>query len=485
MVSGRAPQRKVAGSQDRGRCQEAGCAALLASAILIADQSFDNVRYFHIFPVVVLSGLAHCGGERGDLHAGQAAITNGQPYSGHPSVGYLQIGATGLCTATLVGKKTVLTAAHCIKAGEAHLFHLEGATYPAATATPHPAWNPDPQSLANDIAVIRLASEPPVTPSIIARQAVTVGLKITLIGFGVTADNLQDALVKRMATNSVKDLTSTRFSIAGTGGGIGNTCLGDSGGPAFASLGAREVQVGVTSAGLTPCGVLAWDTRVDAYLSWLTTESGGDLYDGTVADTEKPSVAITAPAAGGTVSPSVTVVVSATDNVGVATVECAVDGKPAGSMSAPPYEFALTLVEGMRTIRALARDKAGNQGEAQITVNVTTTPTPTPGAFGSTCVDNSSCQSTLCGLDTSSQRRFCTTFCDPAQPSPCPSGAACLSASATQNVCGPPPTTQNGLTGNSLVGTCAFGGAGCGLETLAPLLLLVLLRRRRQALAGT
>jgi hypothetical protein len=433
------------------------------------------VRHFLTSVLVVLC-LAQCG-EGNELGANLAAITNGQPTSGHPSVGYLQIGATGLCTATLVGKRTVITAAHCIKAGEAHVFHIDsGATYPAATATAHPAW--DSVSLANDIAVIQLASEPPVTPSIIARQAVTGGLKITLIGFGVTADNLQDALVKRIATNSIKDLTATRFSIAGTGGGIGNTCLGDSGGPAFASLGGQEVQVGVTSAGLTPCGTLAWDTRVDAYVSWLTTASGGDLYD---ADTEQPKVTISAPPAGGTVSKSVTVVVSATDNVGVVSVECAVDGQSAGSKTAAPYEFALTLAEGTRTIRALAKDKAGNQGEAQITVTVSGTSGPTPGSFGSTCTDNASCQSKLCGLDTATQRRFCTAFCDPTQPSPCPSGASCFSASATQNVCGPPPTTQNGVTSDSLVGTCAVGGRP-GVEGLALLVLALtsLARRRRR-----
>jgi secreted trypsin-like serine protease len=431
------------------------------------------VRHFPTVITCLLCALldASCGPvDDGDVMRGarRGAITNGQLYSGHPSVGYLVTGGNELCTATLVGKKTLLTAAHCITVGQSHVFHLDtGATYAAAYVIPHPQWDPDPQVLANDIAIIILASEPPITPSIIARQAPSVGLKITIIGYGTSGEALKDAPIKRIATNTIKDLTATRFSVAGTGGGVGNTCHGDSGGPEFATLEGKEVQVGVTSAGVTPCGTLGYDTRVDAYTTWLNASAGGDLYDGVVADTEQPKVSITSPAANATVDTSLTVAVSATDNVGVVGVECFVDGTSVGTASNLPYQFAATLADGTHQIRAVARDKAGNEGESTISVVAKPgAPSPVPGEFGSPCTDNAACQGNLCGLDTATQQRFCTQTCDPQQQGSCPLGATCFSAGSS-NLCGPP---RNDLAGDTLVGGCAVAPCAAGDAGLVALL---------------
>lgn len=101
--------------------------------------------------------------------------------------------------------------------------------------------------------------------------------------------------------------------------------------------------------------------------------SGGTSGGG--ADGTAPTISVTAPGAGATVSGVVTLGASATDNVGVAGVQFYVDAAPVGSedMSAP-YSFSwntAAMSDGTHTIRADARDAAGNYASSSvITVTV-------------------------------------------------------------------------------------------------------------------
>jgi glutamine amidotransferase PdxT len=82
-------------------------------------------------------------------------------------------------------------------------------------------------------------------------------------------------------------------------------------------------------------------------------------------DTTAPTVSITAPAAGQTVSGSATLTASATDNVKVVGVQFLVDGVSYGSeLTAAPYSLAWTttsVANGSHSISATARDAAGNR----------------------------------------------------------------------------------------------------------------------------
>jgi thermitase len=91
------------------------------------------------------------------------------------------------------------------------------------------------------------------------------------------------------------------------------------------------------------------------------------------ADTQPPAVAIGAPAAGTTVSASTTIQVSASDNVGVASVSVYVDGALFATLLASPYSCVwntTTAANGSHTIMATARDAAGNSSSTSITVTV-------------------------------------------------------------------------------------------------------------------
>src|SRR5437899_4283032 len=85
----------------------------------------------------------------------------------------------------------------------------------------------------------------------------------------------------------------------------------------------------------------------------------------TTADTTAPTVSVTSPANGATLSGTATVSCNAADNVGVASVQFQIDGANVGSaVTAAPYSLALNTASysnGSHTLNAIARDAAGNQ----------------------------------------------------------------------------------------------------------------------------
>lgn len=97
-----------------------------------------------------------------------------------------------------------------------------------------------------------------------------------------------------------------------------------------------------------------------------------------VGDTTAPLVSITSPAAGVTISGTITVGVSASDNVGVTRVEWYLDGALQGSATLAPYTFSWNtagVADGSHTLSAKAYDAAGNVGTApSVTVTVQNTP---------------------------------------------------------------------------------------------------------------
>jgi hypothetical protein len=102
-------------------------------------------------------------------------------------------------------------------------------------------------------------------------------------------------------------------------------------------------------------------------------------------DTNPPSASITAPAAGATVSGTVTLSANASDDVGVTGVQFTLDGANVGaedktSPYAVPWDTT-TAGNGSHTLRAVARDAAGNtrtSSAVSLTVaNDTSPPLPT------------------------------------------------------------------------------------------------------------
>jgi Big-like domain-containing protein/polysaccharide lyase-like protein/purple acid phosphatase-like protein len=98
------------------------------------------------------------------------------------------------------------------------------------------------------------------------------------------------------------------------------------------------------------------------------------------SDSTPPSVSLSAPAPGATVSNAVTVSASASDNVGVVGVQFKVDGTNWGAEdTAPPFSMSwnsAVFANGAHSLSAVARDAAGNTGtSAPLGVNVSNTGT--------------------------------------------------------------------------------------------------------------
>ncbi|MBI5764165.1 MAG: S8 family serine peptidase [Planctomycetes bacterium] len=112
--------------------------------------------------------------------------------------------------------------------------------------------------------------------------------------------------------------------------------------------------------------------RINAYRAVTTALS----MVGSGNDTTKPSVGISSPVSGASVSGSVNVQVTATDNVGVASVSVYVDGGLLSTDTTSPFSFfwnTTSIANGVHSLKATAADAAGNTSIVQIGVIVNNT----------------------------------------------------------------------------------------------------------------
>jgi hypothetical protein len=148
--------------------------------------------------------------------------------------------------------------------------------------------------------------------------------------------------------------------------------------PASAVRGLTSVTVDGSSASLqsrTVKGSKSSIVMVSAGTHTITAN-----YTGPVSDTTAPTVSLTAPTNGTVVSGSAfTVSASASDNVGVTSVQFLLDGAPLGSpVTTLPYSIAwnsIATANGTHTLNVQASDAAGNVGiGSDVTVTVTNPP---------------------------------------------------------------------------------------------------------------
>lgn len=257
----------------------------------------DSMRNF-LFIAAALGGvLLACGGAPvEDADSTDAPIVGGQTENGHPAVAFLSydlVGSDGAnkgsfnCTATLVTKNVLLTAAHCVKpagAGDRYVNHTAYFGTSPGTAKPNEifrgvkvAWHPkyDPNKLGDfDVAAIELDRQPPIEPVKVARSYGDLqGQNVTHVGWGFSvangAANKSGLGTKRSVTLPVTQQTADTLR---TGNGKSSICNGDSGGPAlFRDARGQYVVVAVHSwiDDNNYCLKNGYSARSDRYVDFL------------------------------------------------------------------------------------------------------------------------------------------------------------------------------------------------------------------------
>jgi uncharacterized protein (TIGR03382 family) len=323
------------------------------------------------------------------IDRGSASLTDAREDDGHPSVGryvFSTDGATqnGGCTATVIGRRTLLTAGHC--AGY-QMNEIELGDPPVRYAVERDFAHPDFDSgraWEQDLALIVAVDPLPVPAVPIERRRAEIGEPVVLVGYGETALGALDNGTKRVADNDVEALEDLYFVVEGSGGGEGNGCRGDSGGPVLIVEGERASLLGVMSfvPGLgSGCGASTWITRLDLYAGWIDSASGGDAV---FADHTPPMVQILTPMPGERVLGATAVQVAAMDEQGVTELVIAIDGVPYEVANGASYSERIELALGSRRISATAKDRGGNETTASVDVESIATGAPAPEEEGCT-----------------------------------------------------------------------------------------------------
>jgi hypothetical protein len=239
---------------------------------------------------------------------GGSRIVNGLKTQSFPTTGALLYSggaaitasnASTHCSGTLIGCRTFLTAAHCVRddtaASHYWVYLQHGGLHAVSSIAYHPNYNP--ALSGRDVAIVKLAADvtgivPTPINSVHNLSAIGTGLAGTIAGFGRTGGGSdygikrQGAVVTANCDTTLTDGEGNNVlvcwnydSTVGAPGTDSNTCNGDSGGPLFMEFSGTTKIVGVTSAGSTDnCGPgdHSWDASVYYNSAWIAGQLGAD-----------------------------------------------------------------------------------------------------------------------------------------------------------------------------------------------------------------
>lgn len=200
----------------------------------------------------------------------------------------LSVAYVGGCAATLIDRRWLLTAAHCVQGREDSFFtsRHHGSKYRIEKIFVHPHFARKNDE-DHDMALVQLKD--PITigkPATLYSANDEKGKTVVFVGRGTYGNGrdglLKDDNIQRGATNTIISVSEKviGFQFNSPKGATimeGISSRGDSGGPAFISLGYQLYVAGVSSyqdtMGLNEgtYGVMEYYTRVSTHLNWLNT----------------------------------------------------------------------------------------------------------------------------------------------------------------------------------------------------------------------
>jgi hypothetical protein len=258
------------------------------------------------------------------------------------SAGFVQFGFdsdtfTSICSGTLIGDRTVVSAAHCVaklnslptpqefaeflgvSLETVFFVQLGGTLWGISEISIHPDFNPSADVLSdsivaqcgtlckdfleiqqalgappvrlvrNDISVLTLRNPvEDIVPFSLTRREPRVGKDIVIAGYGVT--NAEDPAGLPDPTDPERSVEGVNFVGAFDRNSIYfffddpedvDSCFGDSGGPLFTDYGSGAVLIGIVSGGTNDdcwIGDIAWNERVDIHVDWIDAVSAGNVY---------------------------------------------------------------------------------------------------------------------------------------------------------------------------------------------------------------